>query len=263
MVSSFSLRELVWLFVSIVEVSLLVFLLVRRLDRSYRFFSLYILSLVVQTTVVAAVYRHWGETSREYWVAAWLSQAAVVGTRWLAVVEIARKIFARYSGIWRLAGTVLLLMSIGILSYSVAVSGIRFDLMVLSADRRVELCIALFIVAMFVFARYYRLPIVDTDRQLAIGFCLYSCVWVINDSLYQGWRQSLGEVWDFILTIAFLASVIIWFNALRVAAPSTASAPAPTVSPEVYAQLSEEVNSRLLTLNNRLSHLLRSEDSRS
>jgi len=263
MVYSLNLRELVWLIVSLVEVSFLAFLLVQRLYRSHAFFSLYILSLVLQTIVVAVAYRHWGATSKEYWMAAWFSQAVVVGTRWLAVAEIARKIFARYSGIWRLAGTVLLLMSIGILSYSVAVSGIRFDLMVLSADRRVELCIALFIVAMFVFARYYRLPIADTERQLAIGFCLYSCVWVINETLYQAWRRSLGEVWDFILTIAFLASVIIWFNALRVAAPSPASAPDPTVSPDVYAQLSEEVNSRLLTLNNRLSHLLRSEDSRS
>jgi hypothetical protein len=154
-------------------------------------------------------------------------------------------------------------LSVAILVYAVAVSSIRFDLMVIAADRRVELFIALFVVAMFIFARYYRLAVAEADRQLAIGFCLYSCVWVVNDSLYEGWRQSLGSVWDILQTIAFLATVVIWFNALRSPEPASVTAPASTVSPEVYAQLSEEVNSRLLTLNNRLNHFFLSGDSRS
>ena len=258
-----SFTEIEWLSVSAVEVSFLVFVLVRRLYRSHPFFSSYLLSLVLQTVTVALVYRHWGATSREYWIAAWLSQAVVVAARWLAIVEIARKVFMNYSGIWRLVGVILVTLSVAILVYTVAVSGIRFDLMVMAADRRVELFIAVFVVAMFVFARYYGLPIADADRQLAIGFCLYSCVWVINDSLYEGWRQSLGSVWDIFQTIAFLATVVIWFNALRSPELASVAPPAATISPEVYAQLSEEVNSRLLVLNNRLNHLFRSEDSRS
>jgi len=263
MAVSLTFTEIEWLCVSVVEVSFLAFVLFRRLFRSHPWFSLYVLSFVLQTIVVAAVYRYWGTTSDEYWIAAWLSQAVVVATRWLAIVEIARNVFASYSGIWRLAGLILLTSSIAILLYAVAISGIRFDSMVIAADRRVELFIALFVVAMFLFARYYRLPISDTERQLAIGFCLYSCVWVINDSLYEGWRQSLGSAWDFLQTIAFVASLIIWFNALRLPERPTVPAPGKTVSPEVYAQLSEEVNSRLLTLNNRLTHLLRSKDYRS
>jgi len=264
MENAWSLRNLVWIFVSVVEVLFLLFLLFRRRYRSHPFFSLYVLSLVLQTVAVTLVYRHWGERSREYFSAAWYSQAVVVGARWLAVAEIARKVFVRYSGVWRLVGTILLTLAMGILAYSVAVSGHRFDLMVLAADRRVELFIALFIVAMFVFARYYRLPIVDSERQLAIGFGLYSCVWVINNTLFEGWRQQwLGEIWDIVQTVTFLASVAIWFNALRAPDPKPATESVDMVSPEVYARLSEEVNSRLVTLNNRLSHLLRSEDSRS
>jgi hypothetical protein len=153
-------------------------------------------------------------------------------------------------------------LSVVALAYSVAAAAQRFDLMVLSADRRLELFIAVFTLAMFIFARYYRLPISDTDRQLAIGLCLYSCVWVINDSLYEGWRAWLGPVWDFIQTIAFLTSVALWFGALRAFAPRSVAAPDMTVSPELYAALSEEVNSRLLTLNDRLEHFFRSKDTR-
>lgn len=153
-------------------------------------------------------------------------------------------------------------VSVVILAYAVAVSVNRFDLMVVSADRRLELLIAVFVLAMFIFARYYRLPMSDTDRQLAIGFCLYSCVWVINDSLYEGWRAWLGPVWDFIQTIAFLASAALWFKALRAFAPRPATVPDMTVSPALYAALSQEVNSRLYTLDRRLNHLFRSKDSR-
>lgn len=255
-------RELVWLFVSVVEVLFLVFLLARRLYRSYPFFFLYILTLVLQTAVVAFVYRRQGGSSLWYWITGWYSQAAVIGMRWLAVVEIARKIFSPYLGVWKLVGVILLTASVVILAYSVAVSTNRFDLMVMSADRRLELFIAVFVLAVFAFARYYRLPMSDTNRQLAIGFCLYSCVWVINDTLFEGWRAWLGSVWDFIQTIAFLTSAALWFSALRAFDPLPAAVPKLALSPELHAALSQEVNSRLLTLNSRLNQLFRSKDTR-
>lgn len=262
MASTLNFREMVWVFVSVVEVLFLVFVIARRLYRSYPFFSLYILALVLQTAVVAFVYRRWGGSSLLYWIAAWYSQAAVIAMRWLAVVEIARKVFSQYSGVWKLVGVILLTASVVILTYSVAVSTNRFDLMVLSADRRLELFIAVFVLAMFIFARYYRLPISETNRQLAIGFCLYSCVWVINDTLFEGWRTWLGSVWDFIQTIAFLTSAALWFSALRAFEPQPAAAPGMIISPELHAALSQEVNLRMLTLNSRLNHLFRSKDTR-
>jgi len=180
----------------------------------------------------------------------------------MAVVEIARKAFASYSAIWRLVGLVLLALTLGIMVYSISVARDRFSLMVRYADRRVEFSTALFVVAMFVFARYYRLPISEAERQLAIGFGLYSCVWVKNESLYEGWKESLGPIWYMIQTLAFLASVIVWCKAMRSVAPVPAPARMPELTPEMYARLSEEVDSRLPTLHKRLSHLLGSKDAR-
>jgi hypothetical protein len=122
--ASLNFREIVWLAVSVVEVLFLVFLLARRRYRSHPFFSLYILALVLQTVSVALGYRRWGASSREYWEAARRSQAVVVAARWLAIVEIARNVFVRYKGVWRLAGGVLLTLSMVTLTYAVAVSGI-------------------------------------------------------------------------------------------------------------------------------------------
>ena len=263
MVGSVNLREMIWLFVSLVEVLFLAYLVVLRVYRSHLFFFLYALSLVIQTAAVALAYRHWGNESSEYSYAAWISQAFIVGMRWLAVAEIARQILGKYTGIWRLANIMLFVLGLAVLAYAILISGMQLNSMVMSADRGVEMCIAVFVVGMFSFARYYRLPIADLERQLAIGFCLYSSVWVINDTIYLGWRRWLGPTWDFILTIAFLASLALWAKAFRAPVASPLTAPEPELSPEIYAHLSEEVNSRLLTLNTRLNHLLRSEDSRS
>jgi len=258
-----NLRNVIWLAVSVVEVLFLVYLLLKRVYRSHPFFFLYALSLVIQTVAVAFVYRRWGSTSPEYQYVAWFSQGLIVGMRWLAVAEIARKILAKYVGVWRLANFVLFVLGLIVLTYALVLSDLRLYAIVMSADRGVEMCVAVFVVGMFAFAYYYRLPILDLERQLAIGFGLYSCVWVVNDTIYLAWRQWLGPIWDFILTIAFLASVALWFVAFRTPLPTTASAPEPEISPEIYARLSEEVNSRLLTLNTRLNRLLGpSEDSR-
>ena len=165
MSDSWNLATVSWLLVSVVEVLLLVFVLYRRQYRSHPLFTLYVFSLVLQTTVAFLAYRRWGAGSWQYFNVAWLSQASVVCARWLAVVEIARKVFVRYSGVWRLASIILLTMSLGVLVYSILAAGSRFSFIVLAAGRGVELCIALFIVAVFVSARYYRLPMVDAERQ--------------------------------------------------------------------------------------------------
>jgi hypothetical protein len=257
------LRNLIWLFVSLAEVLFVFYIMVERHYRAHPFFFLYVLSLVLQSAVVALMLWHWGPSSLQYAYAAWTTQALIVGMRWLAVAEIARKILGQFTGVWRLANIILFLLGLAIIAYAFLTSRNRLDSVVLSADRSVELSIAAFVVGIFAFARYYRLPIADSERQLAIGFCLYSCAWVINGSIYEGWRQWLGPIWDFFLTVAFLASMMIWFNALHAPTAAPEAAPETDLTPESYRQLSKEVSTRLLILNARLSQLLRSEDSRS
>jgi len=257
---SLNLRDVIWLAVSVVEVLFFIFLALKRVYRTHPFFFLYALSLVAQTLGVALIYRRFGNSSPEYQYVAWLSQGLIVGMRWLAVVEIARKILAKYIGIWRLANIVLFLVGLIVLTYAMIISDLRLYAVVMSADRGVEMCVAVFVVGMFAFAHYYRLRIPDLERQLAIGFGLYSCVWVVNDTIYLTWRQWLGPVWDFMLTIAFLASVVLWFKAFLTPMPIAASAPELKISPETYAQLAEEVHSRLAMLNGRLNRFWSSSE---
>lgn len=84
----------------------------------------------------------------QYFSFAWGAQEVVICVRWLALIEIARRVLTACSGIWKLVNAILFILCIVILVYSVAVPRTRWDLIVLSADRAVEFCIASFVVGL-------------------------------------------------------------------------------------------------------------------
>lgn len=263
MVEPFNLRNLAWAISSLLQVFLLLYLVRRRFPRSHPAFFLYVLSTILQNAAVVFAHWHWGSGSIQFWNIGWGSQAVVICARWFAVAEIARRIFTRYSGIWKLTSVILFAVGVCALGYSVVWHRTRLRGMVLSADRAVEFSIACFIVCMFLFARYYRLAIADVERRLAIGFCLYSASWIISDSFYEYWRSSFGGSWNFLEILAFIASLLLWITAVRSTTESCEEEAQLVVPPEVYEQLSQELNSRLQLLDNRLNNLLRSGHSRS
>jgi len=263
MIEPANLLNLAWALTTLLEGILLVLIVRRRLSYSYPAFWLYIVAVTVQSGAVAGSSWYWGPKSIQYFDLVWGSQALVVSTRWLAVTEITRKIVAGYSGIWRMASRILFLLGVIILIYSIAVSTNRWDLVVLNADRAVELCIAAFVVGMLLFARYYRLVMGSLERQLAIGFCLYSCSWVINVSIFQSWRDSMGQWWDFFGVLSYFATLAVWIDAVRKTVAIRAPVLPSVLSPETYRNLARQLDTRLDALNRRLNHLFRSEDPRS
>jgi len=132
----------------------------------------------------------------------------------------------------------------------------------LNVDRGVELAIAAVIVTLLLFARYYGLPADNLDRSLCIGFCLYSCFFVINDSLFEKWVNAYLSLWKFLDILTFLASLLLWLGAAR-AYSETAPARDPVVVPkELHGKLSSELNVRLRLLNEHLNQLLSSGGQR-
>lgn len=92
---------------------------------------------------------------------------------------------------------------------------------------------------------------------------LYSLAsWVVNDLIYQHWGDSIAVLWEVLGIFSFLASLLLWISAVRTAAAPQPNAAPLSVPPQKYGELSRELDSRLQLLNKRLTHLLRSEDSR-
>jgi hypothetical protein len=256
-------KNAVWVLTAFLQVGLLVFVLRRRACRGYPAFLVYVVAATLENAVVFFTYRHWAFNSLRAWTIAWSTQAAVLGARWFAVAEIAREIFSNYGGIRALVNRILFVLGICVLAYAAASSKQDWTQLLLYADRGVELGIAVFIVGLFVFARYYRLPVSNLNGQLAIGFCIYSCSSVVNISIFERWPNTFSGLWYYLAALSYFASLLLWIQAVR--RPVEAPQPVITtqISPEMYAAFSQKLNSRLDTLNSRLSQLLRSEGSRS
>jgi hypothetical protein len=119
------------------------------------------------------------------------------------------------------------------------------------------------IIALLLFARYYGLPMSHLNRSLCIGFCLYSCFSVINDSLLENWLYGYANFWSFLGVLTFLASLLIWIDAARVSSVTVPARKLAVVSKEEYARLSSTLNARLRQLNERLDHVPHSGDHHS
>ena len=225
---------------------------------SHPLFSAYILIAILQSALMAATYGIWGTQSFRVWLIFWLSQAVVEIARFTAMVEVARRVLCPYPGIWALGRRVLLVAVGGVLFYAALLSRDYWYSLPLNLDRGVGLAGAAVIVTLLLFARYYGLPMSNLDRSLCIGFCLYSCFAVINDSLLQKWATGYLSLWSFLGAFTFLGSLLLWLGAVR-AHSATAPVPEPAILPKaLYGTVSSELNVRLRLLNDRLNQLLNS-----
>jgi hypothetical protein len=237
---------------------LLLLLAVGKNYRDYPAFSLYILVNLVSGAPLFIVSRVWGYSSNAYWLSAWGIQVVVSGTRAFAAAEICGHLLSPYGGIWALAKRVFLACAAVVLVYSGLAGRHQWELALPGADRALELAIAAVVVLLFVFARYYRVRVAQTDRLLAIGLCLYSCFRALNDTVLERFLYDYEALWSFLGSSAFFLSVCLWFWALR--KPRTKfDEENRLLPPGVYESLTPEINRRLRELNDLLKRIWKTE----
>jgi hypothetical protein len=260
MVEPLQLRNLAWALTTAVECVLFVQLARKKFLTRYPWFSLYVASTILQSVVVATTYRVYGVSGIWVWKIAWGSQAIVVFLRFQAVVELTKKILSEYLGIWALARRLLFTTGILVLANSLLFSEGNWYWISLNVERGLELSIGAIIVTLLLFARYYRLPILRLHSALMVGLCLYSVFFVLNYTLLEKYIQELGNFWRFLDILTYLATLLIWLNAVsRYPEPAT-QLPPEVIPKELYEKLSSELNLRLHLLNRQLNQLLRSGD---
>jgi hypothetical protein len=253
------LERLAWAGCFALQAGLMLLLLVRRNHIRFPAFTCYLAGSLVQNVVQFALYRHWGFASQFANVAAWSVQGVVSLLRTLAVLEVCYRVFSRYRGIWTLIWRTLLICVMVIACLAMTMGDRSFELRILYADRAVGLAVAFVVVALLLFSRYYRVPSEEPARSIAVGFFLYSCFVVLNDTVLERLPVAYYTIWNFMGTVAFTASVLVWGWALR--HPTAETTADPEMLPaSVYKELSPEVNLRLRMLNDRLSRLSRGEE---
>lgn len=219
--------------------------------RKYAYFTFYQLFNLAQGVIVFLTYRAAGYPSRAGFVVYWTTQGFVLVLRGLAVAELCRDVLGRYTGIWALAGRVLLVCAAGIIGYAAPVSDWRGDWAVIAASRGLELAVAGVVVSLFLFARYYKVFISRQNRALAAGFCLYSCAVVLHNTFGNIATLHRFNLYNIGMLLVFCASLVIWGLALRIPAPVQDESHA-LLEEDSYQQLSPAINGRLRNLNERL-----------
>jgi hypothetical protein len=248
--------------VNIVAGVLLVLLLaVRKNYRAYPAFSLYVLLNLIAGILAFLVYRRLGFSSNASWRIGWGMETLVLCARGLAVLEVCKHLLSHYRGVWALAWRVLLGCASLVLLYAGLAARHRLGFLLPKAARALELAIAVVIVAVFVFLRYYGVEAKQEDRSLAIGFCLYSCFSVLNNTVLERLLESYVPLWNFLGMVAFLGSMLVWTWALR--RPQTEGSPKETLLPSgVYQTLAPQFNLRLRLLNEQLAQFWKTEATR-
>ncbi len=260
MVEPLQLRNLAWILTTTIECALLVQLVRRNFLDKYPWFSVYLASTIVQSMVVAAAYRAIETPNMVLWKIAWGSQIIVVFLRFQALVEFMRRVLGRYLGIWALAWRLLFTVGILAMANSLLFSKGDWYWISLNVERGLELSIGAIIVTLLLFARYYRLGIQRLHLAFLTGLCLYSTFFVLDYTLLERHVQKLSNFWGFLDILTYLATLLIWLNAVsRYPEPEAAKEP-EAIPKELYGKLSSELNVRLHLLNQQLNQLLRSEN---
>lgn len=250
-----------WGLTTVASLALLMLLAVRKNYRAYPAFSFYVLLNLILGGVVFVIYRRWGFTSRASWYFTWTLQGVAIAARATAVAEICKHFLNRYPGVWALAKRVLLAVAGLVLLYSGLAARHQWQSAVPSADRALEFSIAAVIVILFLFVRYYEIEVESADRSLAIGFFLYSCFNGVNDTILERYLHQYDAVWTLLAMLAFLASLLLWFWALR--KTRAATSPERGLLPvDVYQLYAPQINLRLRSLNEQLSKIWRTEVTR-
>jgi hypothetical protein len=262
MVEPLQLQNAAWALTTTLEVALFVLLIRRKLARIYPLFLAYLFSTILQSAAVAALYRNSDLKKDIVWIIAWGTQALVVAMRSLALLELNRRVLAQYQGIWALARRLFFCVAAAIIAYDLVLSKGNWQWLVLNAVRGLELAMAAVVVAMLLFARYYRAPLNHFQRALAVGFCLYSSFYVINYSLLEKALREYAVLWNFLGMFAFIASLLVWANAATRYSMAEEPAASPAIPAELYGKLSSELNVRLFLLNKQLIQFLHREDKR-
>jgi hypothetical protein len=254
-------QQTLWAVNTAVGAFLLLSLAIRKTYRAFPAFSLYILTNLVSGASAFFFYRRWGFSSPSSIRIAWGMQAVVICARAVAVTEVCRHALARYCGIWALGWRALLSCAGIVLVYSSLAAKRQWERVLPSADRGLELSIAATLVVLLVFARYYEVKVSSTDRSLAVGFCLYSCFIVVNNTILEHYLYKYVVQWNLLGMLAFLASLLLWTWALR--KPQAEADPEEIFLPAgVYQTVAPQINLRLRLLNEQLVQFWKTEATR-
>jgi hypothetical protein len=254
--------EIIWAAIFVVQLALCGILITFGHFRRLPFFTTYACLNVCQALFLYPIYRFYGDTSHVAYLAAWWSEAITLLARIFATVEILHLVLISYRGIWglawrMLAGTsVVVLLCVGVDSWGNPGQAL------MRADRGYHLVFAAALISCLALIRYYFIRVDHAYKVLLAGFCFYSCVMVLlntvlYDFLYQH-HSPYGSLWQILALSPYLIVLLVWGAALVHPLPKMHEHQALPTS--IYGRISPEINLQLQAINRQLMNFFKIEE---
>jgi len=236
-------------------------LFIRGYFRRLPFFTAYVVLNLCQATCMYAIYHYYGDKSTTAYIAGWSSEAITLVARLCATVEVLRLALMRYRGIWALTWRLLAVICPMVLVLVGFASKRDAIWIVMEADRGYHLIFAVAIVLCLALIRYYPIPVAPAYKALLLGFCGYSSVKILIDTILPGILYSqYGQYWSIWQTLtmsSYLLVLILWGRILLKPPPAIER---PTLLPDsVYTHVSPEINGQLQAMNRQLMNFWKTE----
>jgi hypothetical protein len=249
--------NILWALGTGLKVFLCALVFYRRVYKRLPFFSIYVVMLLVEFSLIWSVYRVWGYTSRQAWYTAWYAVGVVLAARGLAVAELCWTTFRNYPALWSVVRTFLgflalfVLVYAGITAYQNKTPLVAFFL---TAERGSELSILIILTTLLALGLRYKIALGPVERNIALGFAFYSAFQVVNDSFMEHWMTRHFHWWNSSRVIAFDVALVIWVLPLRRALPPQSRTPA-LLSKEVAGNLFRQLLERMREITNELKSM--------
>ena len=212
------------------------------------------------------IYVHPTGDHKLYVYMTWASQALTLVAQAFATTEILRLVLGPYKGIWGLGWRLILATSLIDLFFVLALFRGNLEWAFMEADRGYHFIFATAVIACLLLFRHYRVPISTVYKTLLAGFCFYSCVEILINTvlrnIFSAGYVRYEAVWQLVTMSAFTVIQIAWAVALRNPLPASQTA-VKRLPPSVYQQLSPEINLGLRQLNDQLGKFWKVEAPRS
>jgi hypothetical protein len=252
---------LLWAISSIVQLTVLFYVVTRRHFRTIPQFSLYIALNLCQAALLCFVYSQFGFTSLIARQSSWLSEPIILAAQALAAMEILHRVLRQYAGIWALAWRLVALAAVIVIGYVLTSAKQSPDWSLMILNRGYHLTFAVALISCLILVRFYSIPIDPLYKTLMGGFCFLSCTIVAANTLLQvlfvRHFPNADMIWNYLEMVVFAGVQMAWAVALR--HPARAQDKPTMLPPSTYDQLSTDVNSRLRGLNDVLSRFLRAQ----
>jgi hypothetical protein len=250
-------NNLLWAFGTGLKVLLCMLVFYRHLYRRLPFFSMYVVMLIAELSVIWTVFRVWGYSSHPALYTTWCGIGLVLMARGLAVAELCWTSFRTYPAAWSLVRNLLVSVAVLVLAYAGVTAYQNKTPLVaffVTTERGSELAILVVLVALAGLGVRYNVALGPVERYIALGFGLYSAFQVVNDSFMDDWMTRQFHWWNSTRIMAFNMALIIWLIPLRRPLPPQSSAPA-LLSEEAARTLFRQLLERMREVTDELKRI--------